>query len=57
MNLNEARSILGNCGYSFLKESTELTRDIMLKYAKQLAQQNDKIVLLRENIQKMVILI
>ena len=43
MNLNEARSILGNCGYSFLKESTELTRDIMLKYTKQLAHQNDKV--------------
>ena len=43
MNLNEARDILGKCGYSFLKESTELTRDIMLKYAKQLAQQKNGI--------------
>jgi len=47
MNLNEARDILGKCGYSFLKESTELTRDIMLKYAKQLAQQNDKIGIIK----------
>ena len=47
MNLNEARSILGNCGYSFLKESTELSRDIVLKYAKQLAHQDKRIGLVK----------
>lgn len=47
MNLNEARSILGNCGYSFLKESTELSRDIVLKFAKQLAHQDKRIGLVK----------